>query len=120
MPNLGKPACRDRRNQGGRPISGRVCAIPEESELPESGVTGILLNKEAARVAVDGTITPDSKSSPSNATNQAVTWSSSDPTIATVDENGTITGVATGIVDITVTSGRTRPSANPARSQWWM
>ncbi len=105
MLNLGKPAtARDRRNQGGRPISGRVCAIPEESELPESGVTGILLNKEAARVAVDGTITPDSKSSPSNATNQAVTWSSSDPTIATVDENGTITGVATGIVDITVTS----------------
>ena len=34
-----------------------LCAIPEESELPESGVTGILLNKEAARVAVDGTIT---------------------------------------------------------------
>ena len=60
----------------------------------ESGVNGILLNKEAARVAVDGTITLTARvRPPSNATNQAVTWSSSDPTIATVDENGTITGV---------------------------
>lgn len=104
--NLGKPAiARDRAATKVDDLYlGVLCAIPEESELPESGVTGILLNKEAARVAVDGTITLTARVRPSNATNQAVTWSSSDPTIATVDENGTITGVATGIVDITVTS----------------
>lgn len=82
--NLGKPAiARDRAATKVDDLYlGVLCAIPEESELPESGVTGILLNKEAARVAVDGTITLTARVRPSNATNQAVTWSSSDPTIA--------------------------------------
>ena len=36
--------------------------------------------------------------------NDAVTWESSDPAIATVDENGIVTGVAVGTVTITATA----------------
>ena len=42
--------------------------------------------------------------SPPNATNQAVTWSSANPAVATVDENGLVTAVAAGSTTITVTS----------------
>lgn len=41
---------------------------------------------------------------PGNATNQSVTWSSSNETIATIDEKGFITAVAKGLVTFTITS----------------
>lgn len=41
---------------------------------------------------------------PSNATNQQVSWSSSNPNVATVDEYGKVTGVSAGTAVITVTS----------------
>ncbi len=41
---------------------------------------------------------------PGNATNQAVTWSSSSDEIATVDQTGLVTAVATGKATITVTT----------------
>jgi uncharacterized protein YjdB len=40
--------------------------------------------------------------SPANAFNQNVTWWSSNPEVATIDNWGNITAVAEGIVDITV------------------
>lgn len=42
--------------------------------------------------------------SPANADNKAVTWSSSDNTIAKVDQNGNVTAVKKGIVTIRATS----------------
>jgi hypothetical protein len=42
--------------------------------------------------------------SPSNATNKRVTWSSSDESVATVDENGEVTAIAGGTATIIVTS----------------
>ena len=41
---------------------------------------------------------------PSNATMKSVTWKSSNPYVATVDENGVITGVAAGTATITATA----------------
>ena len=41
---------------------------------------------------------------PSNATNQNVTWSSSNPAIATISAAGLVTGVAAGTATITVTT----------------
>ena len=41
---------------------------------------------------------------PSNATNKGLTWKTSDETIATVDDNGVVTGIAEGTVTITATS----------------
>lgn len=42
---------------------------------------------------------------PENATGVAITWSSSDPEVATVSEDGTVVAVAPGTVTITATSG---------------
>ncbi len=41
---------------------------------------------------------------PSNATNKAVTWSSSDDAVATVDENGKVTAKKVGTAKVTVTT----------------
>lgn len=41
---------------------------------------------------------------PAYATNQAVTWKSSDPAIAAVDQDGTVTPKAPGTATITVTT----------------
>ena len=41
---------------------------------------------------------------PSDATNKSVTWSSSDPSVATVDKNGKVTAVGEGEVTITATA----------------
>ena len=40
---------------------------------------------------------------PSNATNISIVWSSSDPSVATVDDNGNITGVLEGTAEIMAT-----------------
>jgi uncharacterized protein YjdB len=41
---------------------------------------------------------------PANATNKNVTWSSSNPAVATINNNGTITALAQGVSTITVTT----------------
>lgn len=42
--------------------------------------------------------------SPANATNKTLTWKSSNPTVATVDQNGKVTAVSNGTTNITVTT----------------
>lgn len=44
---------------------------------------------------------------PSNAANQSVTWTSSDPAVATVDANGLVKGLTAGTAVITATSEET-------------
>lgn len=66
-------------------------------------VTGVSLDKPSAELDVGGTITLTKTIEPANATNQNVTWSSSDVKVATV-ENGTVKAVAAGTANITVTT----------------
>lgn len=64
-------------------------------------VKEVSLDKTSAELEVGGTLTLTATIEPANATNQNVSWNSSDVKVATV-ENGTVTAVAAGTADITV------------------
>ncbi len=70
---------------------------------PAVAVTGVSLNKTSATLNVGAEETLIATVAPANATNQDVTWSSSDPAIATVD-GGKVIGVKAGTATITVTT----------------
>ena len=67
-------------------------------------VESITLDKTEGILNVGNTVTITATVAPEEATNSAVTWSSSDESVATVDETGKITAVATGNATITATS----------------
>lgn len=105
--NLGKLAVQTRAGSTvkvGDAMLGLLASIPEDDEVPVGEVNGIIMSKKAGRVAADGTMQLSATVRPSNAENQALTWSSSDETVATVDENGLVTAVSSGKADITATS----------------
>ena len=72
--------------------------------VPVTGVTlsqtqaSLYYNRTPNTLALTATVAPD------NATNQAVTWTSSDSTVATVDQNGVVTALARGTAVITATA----------------
>ena len=86
---------------------GLLAFIPEESEIPVAPVNGIIVNTTSVRMAVGSTTQMTAEVRPSNAADKTVTWSSADESVATVDENGLITGIAPGETTVTVTSNET-------------
>ena len=73
-------------------------------EEPTVAVTGVTLNQNEAQMTVGGeTLTLTATVNPNNATDQSVSWSTSDGNVATV-ENGVVTAVAAGTATITVTT----------------
>ena len=64
-------------------------------------VTGVTLNKSELALYTGGSATLTAAVAPDNATNKTVTWASSNPSVATV-ENGVVTAVGAGTVTITV------------------
>lgn len=64
-------------------------------------VTGVALNAASGELTVNGQTTLTATVSPSDATNKAVTWTSSAPTVASVD-SGVVTALAPGSAKITV------------------
>ena len=71
------------------------------TEVPVSSVS---LNKNSLSITVNETVQLTATISPSNATNQAVTWSSSSPSVASVDQSGRVTGKMTGSTTVMVTT----------------
>jgi len=67
-------------------------------------VTGVTVAPTSASIAVGGTQQLTASLIPSNATNQNVSWSSSNTSVATVNSSGLVTGVASGSATITVTT----------------
>ena len=65
-------------------------------------VTGVKLNKSEAELEIGKTLQLAATVEPSDAANQAVTWSSSNEAIATVSAAGLVTAVAEGEATITV------------------
>jgi len=72
-------------------------------------VTGVTVTPATAIVAFEETVTLTGTVEPANA-NQTLNWGSSNNAIATVDDNGVVTGVKAGKATITATS-----AANPAQ-----
>ena len=82
------------------------CSKNEEPEPtpPAVTVTGVTLNKTELTLETGGSETLTATVAPSDATNKNVTWKSSNTAVATVDDNGKVTGVAAGEATITVTT----------------
>ena len=67
-------------------------------------VTGVALNKTSLELTEGETFTLEATIAPTDATNQNVTWESSKPAVASVDQNGKVTAQAEGEATITVTT----------------
>ena len=67
-------------------------------------VTGVSLNKTGLSLEIGATSTLSATVAPSNAAERSVNWSSSNPSVATVDANGKVTAVKAGSATITVTT----------------
>ena len=67
-------------------------------------VTGIALAGKKTEVEVEDTFTVTAVVTPTNATDKTVTWASSDPTVAKV-ENGKVTALKVGTTEISATAG---------------
>ncbi len=85
-------------------VSPEEAAVSQaEPELSAAAVTGITLGQDTLSVPLGGYSTLTYTILPENAANTAVSWSSSDETVATV-EDGKITGLAEGTAVISVTA----------------
>jgi len=79
------------------------CVRNRQSGDPEVAVTGVaLINQPDVLEGQSMQLVPTFQ--PANATNRNVTWESSDITVATVDNYGTVTRVSVGETTITVTT----------------
>jgi uncharacterized protein (TIGR02145 family) len=68
----------------------------------EEHVIGVILDQTSLTLAVDHTVTLTATVIPPDAVNKAVNWKSSDPAVATVDNNGTVITKKEGTAIITV------------------
>jgi len=89
-----------------------TCAVTVST--PIISVTGVRLNKSSSVISVGANDTLSAAITPTDATNQAVTWKSSNTAVATVDLNGKVVGVSTGTTVITATTVDGRKTATCA------
>lgn len=66
--------------------------------------SGVALNQNLANIKVGSTFQLTATITPGDATDKSVTWTSSDPKVATVDSNGLVTVVGPGTATITVST----------------
>ena len=89
--------------QDGNKTATCTVTVPDPSADPVA-VTGVSLNKTSTSLTVGATETLTATVAPANAANQAVTWSSNNTAVASVDQTGKVTGVSAGTATITVTT----------------
>ena len=71
---------------------------------PSVSVASVSLNQNTLALNTGDSSSLTATVLPTNATNKGVTWTSSKNSVATVDDNGLVTAVASGIATITVTT----------------
>ena len=74
-----------------------------QGEQPTS-VESVALDKASAKIEIGEELALAATISPANATNKAVSWASNNEEVATVDEDGIVTGLKVGQATITVTT----------------
>ena len=80
-----------------------TCKVTVNAPVIE--VIEIILNESEVDLKVGETVELVATVTPDDATDKTVTWTSSDETIATVDENGTVTAIGEGNAVITAKAG---------------
>ena len=75
-----------------------VSAVPVTSVTLNHNQASLYYNRTPNTLTLTATVAPD------NATNKAVNWTSSDSTVAAVDQNGVVTALARGTAVITATT----------------
>ncbi|MEO0570800.1 MAG: Ig-like domain-containing protein [Bacteroidota bacterium] len=87
-------------------VNGTERSIQDLLTAPNNtiSVTGIMLTSNTVNIDVGDSTTLNATISPSNATNQAMNWSSNNLAVATVTSGGVVTAIAEGNATITVTS----------------
>jgi streptogramin lyase len=88
----------ERSSEGESPVVSSVTVLP--SIVPES----ITVIPDTYRLFLDETVTLTAVVLPENASYKVVTWTSSDTSVATVSDDGTVTGVTPGEATITATT----------------
>lgn len=81
--------------------------VEEETKTEETttiAVSGVSLNVNELEIDVYETATLVATISPSNASDQSLSWSSSDNSIATIDNSGLLTALSAGTTVISVTT----------------
>ena len=90
---------------------GKKTAVCKVTVVNPVRVKSVKLNKTRASVARGYTITLKPTINPSNATNKAVSWKSSNTKIATVSSKGVVKGIKKGTVNIIVTTADGKKTA---------
>ena len=100
-------------------FGGEVLALPAQAEadgsliiagvrtfaaFPAIHPTGVTLNKTELSLTVGSSEQLTATVAPAEADNKSVTWTSSNPAVATVDASGNVTAVSAGSATITVTT----------------
>lgn len=92
-------------NNADIPVTDNTFTMPSEGVLVtvtfKIPVSSVSLNKASTSLTVGESETLTATVTPANATNPAITWSSSDETVATVTENGVVKGISVGNATIT-------------------
>ena len=83
--------------------NGKTASCAVNVVKPVVAVTSVTLNRSSVNIEVGKTYTLTATVSPSNATNKTITWSSSNTSVATVN-NGVVTKKAAGTATITAKS----------------
>ncbi len=88
-----------------------VCKVTVTSPPPPVSVTGVTLGPTQLVIRVGQSQALKAAVKPSNATNKKINWSSLNPKVASVDENGVVTGVKSGTTFIKVRTDDGKKSA---------
>ncbi|USB33771.1 S-layer homology domain-containing protein [Paenibacillus sp. YPG26] len=81
-----------------------LVTVEGEVTQPEVAVTGVTLDKNTAAIEVNHTTQLSATITPANATNKKTVWSSSNESVATVDQAGLVKGMKSGTAIIKVTT----------------